>query len=114
MLRPKKTRLCSVEATVSVLGGKWKPLILHELFSGTQRFGGLSRAIPYVTPQMLTQQLRELEAHGIVQRRVYAEVPPRVEYSLTDYGQTLLPVLDAMHEWGERFLERAGNTDRID
>ena len=112
MERPKKTKLCSVEATLSVVGGKWKPLILHQLFQGMRRFGELSRAIPCVTPQMLTQQLRELESSGIVHREVYAQVPPRVEYSLTDYGRTLHPVLTAMHEWGKQFLERAGETNQ--
>ena len=110
MERPKKTKLCSVEATLSVIGGKWKPLILHELLQGTRRFGELGRAIPCAAPQMLTQQLRELEADGIIHREVYAEVPPRVEYSLTEYGQTLFPLLTAMHEWGKDFLKRESRT----
>ncbi|MBC7805319.1 MAG: helix-turn-helix transcriptional regulator [Akkermansiaceae bacterium] len=104
--RPKKVRLCSVEATISVIGGKWKPLILHQLLAATYRFGELHRAIPCATQQMLTQQLRELEADGIVHRKVYAEVPPKVEYSLTEYGRTLEPVLLAMHAWGQLFLRR--------
>ncbi len=114
MGRPKKTKLCSVEATLSVIGGKWKPLILHELLHGERRFGELGRAIPCASQQMLTQQLRELEMHGIVHRQVYAQIPPKVEYSLTDYGRTLRPVLMAMQEWGERFLERAGEAAQTD
>ncbi|MBC8101697.1 MAG: winged helix-turn-helix transcriptional regulator [Cytophagales bacterium] len=102
-----KRKLCSVEATIAVVGGRWKPLILHQLLTGTRRFGELRRAIPGATQQMLTQQLRELEADGIIHREVYAQVPPKVEYSLTQYGQTLEPILSAMHEWGQLFLLRS-------
>lgn len=106
MKRPKKIELCSVEATLSVIRGKWKPLILHQLLFNTCRFGELGRALPCATQQVLTQQLRELEADGIVHRQIYAEVPPRVEYSLTDYGQTLVPILEMMDTWGKEFLNR--------
>lgn len=92
---------CPVTATMGVIGGKWKPIILWSLSGGTRRFGELRRHIPAVTQKMLTQQLRELEADGVVLRRVYAEVPPKVEYSLTDYGRTLLPILRAMSRWGK-------------
>ncbi|MCB1161314.1 MAG: helix-turn-helix domain-containing protein [Candidatus Krumholzibacteriia bacterium] len=91
---------CPVTATMGVIGGKWKPIILWSLSGGTRRFGELRRHIPAVTQKMLTQQLRELESDGVVLRRVFAEVPPRVEYSLSDYGRTLLPVLRAMSRWG--------------
>lgn len=95
---------CAVETTLRVIGGRWKVLILRELFGGTQRFSALNRALPGITQKMLTQQLRELEQDGIVHRQVYQQVPPRVEYSLTSLGKTLYPVLKSMHEWGETFL----------
>ncbi len=97
---------CPVEATIDVIGGKWKTLIIHHLLEGTKRFGALKRLIPKVTQRMLTSQLRELEKHGIVHRKVYAEVPPKVEYSLTELGRTLEPILWVMHDWGKSFIER--------
>lgn len=98
-------RRCPVEATIEVIGGKWKPLILYYLFfEGTQRFGELRRKIQGVTQHSLTVQLRQLEHDGVVQRHIYPEVPPRVEYSLTDFGRTLGPLLKLMQEWGEEFV----------
>jgi DNA-binding HxlR family transcriptional regulator len=101
---------CPVEVTLQVLGGRWKMLILRELCKGTWRFNELQRALPGVTQKMLTQQLREMEADGIVHRKVYAQVPPKVEYSLTPLGKSLETVLKAMHEWGA--MQLSNNSPR--
>jgi DNA-binding HxlR family transcriptional regulator len=103
-----KTYNCPVEAAVDVFGGKWKALILWWLQERTWRFAELRRQIPGITEKMLTQQLRELEADGIVERRVYATVPPKVEYSLTDYGRSLKRALRAICDWGRKHMERTG------
>lgn len=96
---------CSVEATLSVIGGRWKPVIIfHLMEEGVVRFNALKRSIPDVTQRMLTNQLRELESDGVIHREVYAEVPPRVEYSLTDYGRSLEPIMLAMRDWGARHM----------
>lgn len=92
---------CPVTRAVQVIGGKWKLSIVFHLMGGTRRFGELRRLIPGVTQQMLTSQLRELEADGIVHRKVYAEVPPKVEYSLTEVGQELKAVTRHLEKWGE-------------
>lgn len=97
---------CMVEAAMEVLGGKWKLAILNHLFDGTRRFGELNRAMPTITPRMLTRQLRELEADGLVRRVVYAEVPPKVEYSLTEEGQSLRPIASRLEEWGHWYRQR--------
>lgn len=99
---------CSVETTLSLLGNKWKVLILRELFTGTKRFGELSRGVHGISQKMLTQQLRQMEEDNLVKRRIYPEVPPRVEYSLTDIGKSLSPILDAMHKWGSRYKQIKG------
>jgi DNA-binding HxlR family transcriptional regulator len=91
---------CPVEATLAVVGGRWKAVILFHLLDGTMRYNELRRHLPEVTQRMMTLQLRELEADGIVHREIYPEVPPRVEYSLTELGQTLAPLLHAMRAWG--------------
>ena len=92
---------CPVMTTLEVIGGKWKPAILWELRQHrVRRFGALKRALPGITQKMLTQQLRELEADGIIHRKVYAEVPPRVEYTQTEYGRSLTPILEEMAHWG--------------
>lgn len=86
-----------------LIGDKWKVLILRDLMDGTKRFGELKKSIGHVTQKVLTAQLRDMEACGLVDRRVYAEVPPRVEYSLTELGRSLRPILDAMWAWGEAY-----------
>ncbi len=91
---------------LSLIGGKWKPLVIwHLMRDGTLRFNELSRHIPQVTPKMLTQQLRELEEDGVVIRTVYPVVPPKVEYSLSDFGKSMIPILNAMREWGENYMK---------
>jgi DNA-binding HxlR family transcriptional regulator len=97
---------CPVEAAIDVIGGKWKSLILWALRDGTLRFSQLEDGLPGITQKMLTKQLRELEQDGLVARKVYAQVPPKVEYSLTDTGSSLMPVLDLLCAWG---LEHMGD-----
>ena len=101
---------CPVQATLRVIGGKWKVLILWNLGDEVRRFSELRRHIPGITQKMLTQQLRELESDGLVHREVFAEVPPRVEYSITDYGRSLQPVLGTMCEWGTAHLDRINDS----
>lgn len=96
---------CPVETTLTLIGDKWKVLILRDLLPGTKRFGELKKSIGSVSQKVLTAQLRAMEASGLVNRTVYAEVPPRVEYSLTELGQSLKPVLDALQIWGENYKE---------
>lgn len=96
---------CPVETTLTLIGDKWKVLILRDLLPGTKRFGELKKSIGSVSQKVLTAQLRAMEASGLVNRTVYAEVPPRVEYSLTEPGQSLKPVLDALQIWGENYKE---------
>lgn len=100
-----KTYHCTVEATLDVIGGKWKPLILWALGDSVMRFGELQRGLPGVNAKMLTKQLRELEEDGVITRTVYPEVPPRVEYSITDFGKTLIPILQALCTWGAQYLD---------
>ncbi|HTY14913.1 MAG TPA: helix-turn-helix domain-containing protein [Methanoregulaceae archaeon] len=95
---------CTVEATLDVIGGKWKPLILWALGDKVLRFSELQRDLPGVNAKMLTKQLRELEEDGVIQRTVYPEVPPRVEYAMTDFGKTLIPILQALCTWGAQYL----------
>lgn len=97
---------CPVEITLSLIGDKWKILILRDLLGGTMRFGELKKSIGKVSQKVLTSQLRDMEAHGLVHRQVYAEVPPRVEYSLTETGRSLEPVINAMLDWGSSYQEK--------
>lgn len=94
---------CPVETTLMLIGDKWKVLILRDLMPGTKRFGELKKSIGSVSQKVLTAQLRDMEKKGLVSRKVYAEVPPRVEYSLTETGKSLKPILDAMGNWGEEY-----------
>ena len=95
--------ICPVETTLSLIGGKYKALILWHLSAGTLRFNQLQKAVT-ATPRMLTLQLRELENDGLISRTVYPEVPPRVEYAMTDLGRSLMPILTAIHDWGTEYL----------
>lgn len=99
----RAAEVCPVEVGVSVVGGAWKLTIIKNLLEGTKRFGELGRLIPLVNRKTLTRQLRELEEDGIVTRTVYPEVPPKVEYSLTEQGKKLAPIVQAMNEWGKTY-----------
>lgn len=95
---------CTVSVTLDIIGGKWKSLILWQLSFKTLRFSQLQRRLTKITQKMLTQQLRELERDGLIHRKVYAEVPPRVEYSLTPMGESVVPILQLMYQWGQDYL----------
>ncbi|MDI3487097.1 MAG: hypothetical protein PWQ50_2317 [Methanolobus sp.] len=106
MENTKKTDYgCPVEATLGVIGGKWKPLILWQLKEDVLRYNTLQQMLPGISPRMLTKQLRELEDDAIVNRKMYPEIPPRVEYSLTDFGKTIIPVLEALAQWGLTYMD---------
>ena len=100
MKEPQVDACSPVKVTLNAMGGKWKPLIMYLLVEHILRFSQLQRNIPGITQKMLTEQLRELERDGLVSRKVYPQIPPKVEYSITSYGKTLLPVLETMHKWG--------------
>ena len=97
---------CAVEATLGVIGGRWKGVLLYWLLDGKLRFGELRRKVPNCTERMLTTQLRQLEEDGLLTRTVYAEVPPRVEYALTAWGESLRPILLGLREWGQKYKRR--------
>ena len=99
---------CPVETTLTLIADKWKVLILRDLMPGTKRFGELKKSIGNVSQKVLPAQLRAMEENGLVHRQVYAEVPPRVEYSLTDLGRSLKPILDSMWAWGEGYQKQQG------
>jgi len=100
----------TIETALDLLVGKWKPVILFHIFDNeTLRFSQLQRLIPTVTKKMLTTQLRELEYHDVVKRKIYAQIPPKVEYSITEYGKGLMPLLVSMHEWGTVHLKHLEN-----
>ncbi|MBI5866625.1 MAG: helix-turn-helix transcriptional regulator [Planctomycetes bacterium] len=106
MKRSRKAVGCPVETTLRVIEGRWKVMILHYLLPGTKRFNELHRLLKGVSQRTLAQQLRQLERDGIVRRKVYPQIPPKVEYSLTRPGTSLEPILLAMHEWGEAYADR--------
>lgn len=91
---------CPVTHCLNLIGGKWKPIVIYLLRKDCNRFSMLQRAIPDISKQMLTQQLRELEEDGLIERKIVAEIPPRVEYYISDFGKTLFPIVDAMSDWG--------------
>lgn len=110
----ERTYCCSVELALQVIGGKWKPVILYRLSAAeTMRFNELKRSMPNITQKMLTRQLRELESDGLVHREVYAQVPPKVEYSLTTFGKTVMPVLEQLCQWGHSFEKRAAQEQNL-
>lgn len=96
---------CPVEITMGLIGDKWKVLIIRDLLTGTKRFGELKKSLTGITQKVLTNNLRQMEASGLINRKVYAEVPPRVEYSLTETGLSLKPILDSMVQWGNEYRE---------
>lgn len=97
---------CPVEITIGLIGDKWKVLIIRDLLTGTKRFGELKKSLTGITQKVLTNNLRDMESSGLIKRTVYAEVPPRVEYSLTDTGFSLKPILDSMVDWGNEYREK--------
>ncbi len=102
----KELPTCPVETTLTLISDKWKVLILRDLLQGTKRFGELKKSIGHVSQKVLTSQLRQMEESGLLTRKIYAEVPPRVEYTLTDVGYSLKPIMDAMWAWGEEYKRR--------
>lgn len=102
----KELPACPVEITMGLIGDKWKVLIIRDLLTGTKRFGELKKSLNGITQKVLTNNLRQMEASGLINRKVYAEVPPRVEYSLTETGWSLKPILDSMVVWGNSYREK--------
>lgn len=100
---------CPVHASVLAIGGKWKPSIIYRLRNGRFRFGELKRQMPWISEKVLIRQLKELELDGIVIRTDHGEVPPRVDYALSDYGQSVVPVMETMAAWGQRHIQHAAN-----
>jgi DNA-binding HxlR family transcriptional regulator len=100
---------CPAETTLKAISGRWKILILRELFQGVKRFGELQRSLKGITQKMLTEQLRELEDDGIIHREIYPQIPPKVEYSVTALGESLQPILETMHEWGVEYEKQDNN-----
>ena len=106
MSHPKTLSVCPVETTLSLISDKWTVIILRDLLTGTKRFNELMRSVTGITQKVLTSHLRNMESNGLLIRKVYAEVPPRVEYTLTETGYSLKPILDAMYAWGEDYKSK--------
>lgn len=106
MPHPKTLPVCPVETTLSLISDKWTVIILRDLLTGTKRFNELMRSVTGITQKVLTSHLRNMESNGLLIRKVYAEVPPRVEYTLTETGYSLKPILDAMYAWGEDYKSK--------
>lgn len=113
-MTPKHGESCPTEATIAAVGGRWKIIILWHLYGGKLRFSELRRKMPAISQKMLTEQLRELEGHGLVTRTVYAEVPPRVEYAATPLGESLRPVITAIGDWGRTHGDKIRNVSKGD
>jgi len=105
--------ICPVETTLQMIGGKYKALILWHLIGGTLRYSELHRRLPHATDKMLAQQLRELEKDGLIHREVFPVVPPRTEYSLTDFGRSIYPILEEMRRWGQEYRDRTGEMEPL-
>lgn len=103
MIKKSELPACPVETTLMLIGDKWKVLIIRDLISGTKRFGELKKSVSGISQKVLTSNLRDMEENGLLTRKVFPEVPPRVEYTLTDLGHSMRPILDAMAEWGTTF-----------
>lgn len=99
---------CPVEAAMDVIGGKYKALIVYELIGGTRRYNEIQKAVPQATPRMLSKQLKELEEDGVIDRKLYPVVPPKTEYSLTELGKSLVPIVQSLCSWGEHYFDIAG------
>lgn len=108
----KVEKICPVAFTLDLLGGKWKLVVLYQLSQGTRRFRELQRLIPLVTPRMLIKVLKELEEQGVIHREIYPVVPPKVEYSLTEQGRTVLPLIREIKQWGSSYLERTQRAEK--
>lgn len=113
-MKENRTFQCTIDAAMCFIGGKYKPIILWHLIDGVKRFSELQRFIPQATPRMLTKSLRELEADGLIHREVYPMVPPKTEYSFTELGSTLIPIIESIREWGVFYFKATGQKNPCD
>lgn len=112
MLKKSELPACPVETTLTLMGDRWKILIVRDLLTGTKRFGELKKSLTGISQKVLTQHLRIMEEYGLVHRQVFAQVPPKVEYSLTELGRSLKPIHDAMRQWGEEYREKLNSEEK--